>query len=122
MHANGNMIVRYYIGDNEYEPLRNVYTGKRDFAKRCTTFNKQDTESTLGGDVTYNIWDMFFDFVHDGKPLFIFPVAFAAQYKVTKMTLEVEDNVPYKQEDGQTPAQMAYTRFPNILIYEAPTI
>lgn len=119
MLAGGSMLAKFWVATYEVASMRCTYTQKRDFVKRCTSFAKHDTETEFGGDVTSNVWDLYFDFIRDGKPVILFPASYAGQGKLTKMTLEIANNVPYKKENGD-PAELGYTRIPDIRIYNAP--
>jgi hypothetical protein len=119
MHENGEMLAKFWVADYEVVPMRCTYAEKRDFVKRCTSFSKHDTETELGGDVTSNVWDLYFDFIRDGKPVILFPASYAQNGKLTKMTLEISNNVPYKKANSD-PAELGYTRIPDIRIYDAP--
>jgi len=109
LHSGGSFKVCFYVTGNSTPVYVIEYKNKRDFLKRACEVKIIDING--GGDITSPVLETVMDFA---RP----PVLWSSTgndalgiAKFNKMVLIVDDNVPYKQDDGTTPAEMAISRY-----------
>lgn len=109
MHSGGSFMIKFFM-DGTTPPVYTItYANKRDFVKRASEIKVLPMSGD--GDVNSSVADFIMDFA---KPPVLWSttgVDALGVPKFNKMTLEIEDDTPYKQEDGVTPAQMAVSRY-----------
>lgn len=109
IHTGGSFLVSFYITGNSTPVYQIEYKNKRDFIKRAGTANVLPCGG--GGDVKSPILETIMDFA---KP----PTLWSSTGddslgvpKFNRMELTVADDAPYMQDDGQTAAEMAVSRY-----------
>ena len=120
IHAGGDMLVEYFINDDEVVVATRAYKAWSDFIKRSSySIHQKNEDASIGspGDV----WTCVLDFLSDGMPLVIWPVSHANGQRVVKARCRIADNVPYKGADGSEEGERwAYVRYPDCRIYAVP--